>query len=193
MKTQTLDQTVYHVAAETVESLAMMFLVTADEAPACAGSTAVGVTVSFTGPFDGAVEIAADRAVLIELASNMLGLEAPADEACGIDALKELANVICGNLLPAIAGCEPVFHIAAPTLKTDAPCADGCQPAGSARLYTESGALDVRFFMRAADSRSTGVSPTEEEVHGRRCRAAHGQDARATHGQDAHATAESEQ
>jgi CheY-specific phosphatase CheX len=46
----------------------------------------------------------------------MLG-EEPDDPnaiAKGADALKELLNVLCGNLLTAFAGEEPVFDLAVP-------------------------------------------------------------------------------
>ena len=32
------------------------------------------------------------------------------------DALKEVINVICGNILPALAGAEAVFNISAPDI-----------------------------------------------------------------------------
>jgi len=60
--------------------------------------------VDFTGRFTGGMELALSASVLAELAANMLGAEEgttlSADEQR--DALRELANVVCGNLLPAI-------------------------------------------------------------------------------------------
>lgn len=56
--------------------------------------------------------------VLQELAANMLGLddEEGITEDQRFDALKETMNVICGNLLPAIAGDEVVFDIDMPEI-----------------------------------------------------------------------------
>ena len=46
----------------------------------------------------------------------MLGQEEPPPEPTQKDALGEIVNVICGNLLPSIAGPEPVFDISAPEI-----------------------------------------------------------------------------
>ncbi len=54
-----------------------------------------------------------------EIAANVLGLE-PDDEFVRErpgDSLKELLNVTCGNLLPALAGEEPVFDLTVPELR----------------------------------------------------------------------------
>jgi hypothetical protein len=56
-----------------------------------------------------------DEAMMPALAANMLGVdEPPPPPADQRDALGELANVLCGNLLPEIAGTEHVFLLAAP-------------------------------------------------------------------------------
>ena len=72
------------------------------------------VSVVFRGPFDGYVRLRVFGGVLPALAMNMLGdSEAPA-EALQRDALGEVANVICGNVLPAIAGSTEIFRLDAP-------------------------------------------------------------------------------
>ena len=64
------------------------------------------------------------------------------------DALKELTNVICGNLLPELNGTEPVYFISAPqivpveTMEQDRP---GATASGTAHLYADAGAIDVRL------------------------------------------------
>ena len=51
-----------------------------------------------------------------ELAASVWGVER--DDAViaekGIDAVKEMLNVICGNILTEIAGSEPVFNLSVP-------------------------------------------------------------------------------
>ena len=57
-----------------------------------------------------------------ELTENMLGLdegEAEISSDDQADALKETINVICGNLLPAIAGKDAVFDIQPPEILAD--------------------------------------------------------------------------
>jgi len=119
MKQVTYDNELYQVAASTLEALAMMFLVTEDEAPikgACESDQIV--SVSFDGPFSGRLTLRVSESMLIELAANMLGLMDADDTTIDQrhDALRELANVICGNLLPKLAGVDPVFNIHQPEL-----------------------------------------------------------------------------
>ena len=71
----------------------------------------------FVGPYFGALRLRMDEEMVCSLAANMLGLD---DEIPSLvqqlDAFKELVNVVCGNVLPKIAGLEPVFDVHAPML-----------------------------------------------------------------------------
>jgi len=62
------------------------------------------------------MQLSLSRTVLAELAGNMLGADDGsvlcADEQH--DALRELINVICGNLLPMIGGHSAEFNIQTP-------------------------------------------------------------------------------
>jgi hypothetical protein len=44
----------------------------------------------------------------------MLGAEPPVAPRLTRDALGEIANVVCGNLVPSLGGPEDVFHLDAP-------------------------------------------------------------------------------
>lgn len=145
------DQTLYTVATYVLESLALMFLVPEDEAsplPCCNRR----VVVAFTGPFDGSLVLAASDDMLLELAANMLGLESGRVVTMDQqeDALKELVNVVCGNLLPAIAGKEPVFQIGAPEVRgaEQSPHRAGNTfSAGQAHLLTDAGSIELELFV----------------------------------------------
>jgi len=89
------------------------------------------VAVSFRGPFAGSLLIRIYGEVVPALASNMLGDDADPSKEMQEDALKETANVICGNLLPAIAGSALVFDLDAPVVFANP--ADPVSP-GSGRL-----------------------------------------------------------
>jgi CheY-specific phosphatase CheX len=54
----------------------------------------------------------------LELAANFLGTEAsdPVAAAGADDSFKELLNVVCGHLLTAMAGEDPVFDLTMPTV-----------------------------------------------------------------------------
>ncbi len=59
-------------------------------------------TVTFDGAHRGALSIEFPARLLPTLAANVLGEEEVPDEATQRDALGELANIVCGNVLPAI-------------------------------------------------------------------------------------------
>ncbi len=72
--------------------------------------------VDFNGPFSGTLVMVTSKDLAATVAANMLGVdecEAGA-EVTPKDALGEILNMICGNLLPAIAGSGPEFRIEAP-------------------------------------------------------------------------------
>ena len=103
------------VTMATLERLAFLFASPVEEAPAAQEAGLETVRVEFTGAFTGGLELSLSVPVLAELAANMLGASEgaalSADEQR--DALKELANVVCGNLLPAIAGRAKAFNLQA--------------------------------------------------------------------------------
>jgi chemotaxis protein CheX len=104
------------VVVDTLEKLAFMFAVPL-EGPAPAGARELAtVRVRFSGPLCGGMQLSLSRPLLATLAGNMLG----ADDASALstdeqhDALCELINVICGNLLPMIGGGTAEFNIQTP-------------------------------------------------------------------------------
>jgi len=114
---RTPEQQLVDVAAATFESLAFLVQVAEDEsgegdlAPVCAA------TLNFSGPFRGVLKLTVCERVITELAGNMLAAEdEPVSDEQRTDALKELLNVICGHLLPILAGSKSVFHVDAPKL-----------------------------------------------------------------------------
>jgi CheY-specific phosphatase CheX len=71
--------------------------------------------IEFAGPVSGTLMIAAPRALCADLTADLLALDADevADEQTA-DALKELANIICGQLATALCGEEPVVRLSIP-------------------------------------------------------------------------------
>ncbi|MDR0307227.1 MAG: chemotaxis protein CheX [Chitinispirillales bacterium] len=74
------------------------------------------VSMSFMGPTNGRLEIAAGQDLCLILAANMLGAEPDEEEAANhaVDALKEALNVVCGRFLTETFGEEAVFNLSAP-------------------------------------------------------------------------------
>ena len=72
------------------------------------------VSVAFRGPLSGRLILRVSSVILPDLTANMLGSQVASDTSLQRDALGELANVICGNLLPQVAGSGTVFMLSAP-------------------------------------------------------------------------------
>ena len=144
------DDILQSVAEETFESLAFLLPMPEPDDPIdCLNAT---VIVGFSGPFDGELILTLPQAVLVELTANMLGLDEESDIPVETqqDALKELANVVCGNVLPGIAGTTAVFNVAAPLL-TDAanPHSYGdLSPAAIATIHLDEGPATLELLTR---------------------------------------------
>jgi len=111
-----LEEIMSQVTIDTLEKLAFMFAFPDEGEEGEPRDSMIAGSVSFTGPFSGTLVMAISNEVLQELAANMLGLDDGEEttEDHRSDALKETMNVICGNLLPAIAGDGVIFDIGVP-------------------------------------------------------------------------------
>jgi len=114
--TKQIREALAQVGVETFEKLAFMFAFLEDGEPVEQIEDGVSADVVFSGPFAGRVTMNISAALLPELAANMLGLDDEAEVTLEqrYDALKETLNVVCGNLLPAIAGRDPIFNMEMP-------------------------------------------------------------------------------
>lgn len=109
-----MNQALYQAATLTFEELGFMFPIEAADPAGIAAKTCATVSVSFAGEFRGELILKVEKSVLPLMAANMLGEDTPPDEAMQMDALGEIANVICGNTLPMIGGKKSVFRLSAP-------------------------------------------------------------------------------
>jgi len=78
----------------------------------------VVASMTFCGPFSGRLTLHVASEVLPLLTQNMLGELDPMDsvEEKGRDALRESLNMICGNLLTAWQGEDPIFNLSPPEI-----------------------------------------------------------------------------
>ena len=70
--------------------------------------------VKFKGPFDGTYSFVCQRGFARALTGNLIGDEADFSESNHEDALRELANVLSGNLLTNTFGEDLVFGLTSP-------------------------------------------------------------------------------
>jgi CheY-specific phosphatase CheX len=111
------EKILYRKAALIFEELG--FLMPRSENSEMASSDSISAMVTFKGPFSGCLLVSLSPQMLSLLSSNMLGEEGRSNKLLEQDSLREIANVICGNALPAIYGFESVFHLDAPALLDD--------------------------------------------------------------------------
>ena len=134
------------VAMATLEKLAFLFASPVADAPAIEESELETVRVDFSGVFTGSLEVSLSVPVLAELSANMLGAGEGRALSAAVhrDALKELANIVCGNLLPAIAGRDKEFNIHVPVLAA-AEAHRWEHPVAVSHLMLENGICRVRM------------------------------------------------
>ena len=110
----TTVQSLSRATTSTFEELALLFPEHELSPEQAAAPLDVAVSVEFRGPRRGRLLLRASSNILSSIAANMLGEDASRQRPLQRDALGEIANVICGNLLPAVAGVAAVFHLSAP-------------------------------------------------------------------------------
>lgn len=112
----------------------------------------VAASVEFRGPMTGRLVLRASSGILAEVANNMLGADDSRPAALQRDALGELANVICGHVLPMVGGRDAVFHLAAPLLHAtgELPTRDTDTPAAQVQVGIEQGRAEATLFLFGA-------------------------------------------
>lgn len=146
-----IDGILYNVAEEVLEKLAFIFSFPADESDDMDLGRTVSANVSFNGPFSGSLTMLVSKPALPDLAENMLGMD-ETDETTveqQYDALKELINVICGNLLPAIAGKQAIFSVDMPFVESESnnPNTSEREPESVAKLSLEVGQCHLYLYV----------------------------------------------
>jgi CheY-specific phosphatase CheX len=145
----TMVRSLSQTTAATFEDLALLFP-DADLTPEQdAMPLDVTVSVDFRGPLTGRLVLRASECVMPAIASNMLGEDESKQAPLQRDALGELANVICGNVLPNVAGAEAVFHLSAPRVHSAGEhlSRDVDTPQASVMFGIEDGRVEAQLFL----------------------------------------------
>ncbi|HCT55823.1 MAG TPA: hypothetical protein DGD08_01280 [Gemmatimonas aurantiaca] len=143
----------------TFEELALLFPETEPTPEQAAAPLDVAVSVEFRGPLIGRLVVRASSVVLPALAANMLGADQSRHLPLQRDALGEIANVICGNVLPLIAGSDVIFNLAAPLVHEGGalPSRDRDEPSARVEIGVEEGRVETLLYLfgeRHADTPS---------------------------------------
>jgi hypothetical protein len=137
-----LTEALREAAVVTFEQ--MVFLL--PDSPPDEQQRAVRVTavarIAFAGPTSGELQLRACEGLLPRLAANMLG-QAMDSEAVQLDALGEIANIICGQLFPHLDPYR-AFEQRPPQVTAWAVASGGAAPAGELAARIELGLEDSR-------------------------------------------------
>ncbi len=145
------DSPLFQAAVMTFEQLGFLLPDLEEEkmTGTVAGTTA---QVKFSGPFDGRLLVTLSRELLPVMTGNMLGEDDIPSLQQQNDALGELANVVCGNTLPLIAGAKEIFHLSAPEILENgqSPMAEDGAMASRVYLSFMDGQAELRLFIDPA-------------------------------------------
>jgi len=116
--TSDIRQVLLEVSTHVFETSAFMAVYPNDISNLDEEFPPVVASISFKGIADGQLILAVSNEILSPLATSMLGLDI-GDEVGEIgqkDALLEVLNMMCGNVLTGIYGSEPIFDLCPPEL-----------------------------------------------------------------------------
>jgi len=139
------------IAVKTFGELVFLFAFDEDEANTGQTDPAVAARISFSGFFSGTLVMKLSAKILPQLTTNMLGVDEQEETTLDqqYDALKETLNVVCGNLLPEIAGAQEVFNIDPPAIVAEDKVikkSNGPNPICKATLALEEGTCELFLF-----------------------------------------------
>jgi CheY-specific phosphatase CheX len=117
----------------------------------------VAMSISFSGPLSGRFVLRASSEILPGIAENMLGADGVEVLSMQRDALGELANVMCGNLLPLIGGVRSVFVLSAPQEYVPGNDTQRCVPAARASVGIEGGRAVAQLLLSEDSSIALGL------------------------------------
>jgi hypothetical protein len=137
-----------HVAAvSALERLADCFVEPATTSPNGVLATEGIASVRFRGPARGRVALRLQGGILPTIAANMLGRDTTPGSSVERDALGELANVICGSVLPALAGPSATFILEPPRLDEAWAAGPNSTCVASASLAVDRGRADIMLLI----------------------------------------------
>lgn len=143
----------------TFEELALLFPETELSAEQAAAPLDVAVSVDFRGPLTGRLVVRASQCILPAIAANMLGAEESKLLPLQRDALGEIGNVICGHVLPLIAGADKIFNLAAPILHEGGATAhrDHDEPVARVQVGVEEGRAEAVLYLFSGTRTATAA------------------------------------
>ena len=112
------------------------------------------VRIGFRGSLCGRLVLMVSSNLLQLLPTNMLALDGPVSKKDQVDALSEVINVICGNMLPGVSGSDEAFRITPPEIinvtEVTGPSAE--KPNAEVHIGIDDGRADLMLYIDKARS-----------------------------------------
>ena len=143
---------VYKAAVLTFEDLCLLLPNEAMNDRQRGAVPAAAVSLEFNGSISGRLVLMVSADLLSLIPTNMLALNGPVAKRDQFDALREVANVICGNMLPGVAGSDEAFKITPPELVSVAEVAalSALKPSAEVHIGIDQGRADLLLFINQA-------------------------------------------
>jgi CheY-specific phosphatase CheX len=145
-----LEQALLDAATAAFEAMSFTFASDVLDDDQAAAPVDCVATVTFDGPCRGVLALVLCGDVLAEIAANMLGEDGAPTRDVQRDALGELANVVCGNVTPHLAGASAVFSLGAPVVRDDASALPLGEPAARRLVGVELGRAELSLWVEDA-------------------------------------------
>jgi CheY-specific phosphatase CheX len=112
------------------------------------------VRIGFRGSLCGRLVLLVSSNLLQLLPTNMLALDGPVSKKDQADALSEVINVICGNMLPGVSGSDEAFRITPPEIinVTDVTGPSSEKPNAEVHIGIDDGRADLMLYIDKARS-----------------------------------------
>ena len=120
MKNIDLKEQLLNTSIMAFEEVCFLFVMD-DEKNGYDTENMVTSCVTFQGPYYGQLAISVSHELLDVITINITGEDQEFTPQQKYDALGEMANIICGNLLPQVAGPKEIFDLSAPQLINEMP------------------------------------------------------------------------
>ncbi len=117
------------------------------------------LAVDFSGAGRGALHLTLPDAMIAPVASAMLGEDGQLELSEQYDAVCELANIVCGNVLPLIAGERAVFDLSSPRVIATMDADLGDIFDASARVLLDDGMVCASISLAHADGSEWRLGP----------------------------------
>ncbi len=144
----TIANDLYKVAAEAFENTCGLLTLPPAEAQESEAALAGCVRVDFKGPVNGALIVQVCGPLLAVMAQHMLEEKTTPSVLAQTDALQEISNMICGNILPYAVDPQWIFYMVPmvagnPDQRRPSP---GWTLWAEARVAFEEGSMDLKLY-----------------------------------------------